>query len=141
MATTNTANTHWEGDLMSGSGTTELVSSGVATFDVKWAARAESQKGTTNPEELIAAAHATCFSMALSKGLADNGTTADAIDTQATVTFVPGKGITGIALLCRASVPGIEAGDFAKIAEQTKVNCPVSQALQAVPMTLDAELI
>ena len=107
MATQSKAQAHWEGSLFEGSGRVELVTSGVASFDVSWAARAESGAGTTNPEELIAAAHATCFSMALSNMLAKNGTPPASLDTRADVTFVPGTGITcpaaGTVVTCTGS--------------------------------------
>lgn len=141
MATTRTANTHWEGSLMEGQGSVELASSGIGTFPVTWPSRAEEPNGRTSPEELIAAAHATCYSMALSHGLAGAGTPPTTVDTTADVTFQPGTGITGIALKVRASVPGLDADGFAAAAENAKQNCPVSKALAAVPITLDAELI
>lgn len=137
MATTSTAQAHWEGSLMEGAGTVDLVSSGVATFPVTWARRAEAGEGTTNPEELLGAAHATCFSMALSHALAGNGTPAASIDTTANVTFVPGTGITGIALSVVGAVPGLTAEQFTQFAETAKANCPVSKALAATPITLD----
>jgi osmotically inducible protein OsmC len=140
MATTRRAAAHWEGSLMDGSGTVELESSGVGTFDVSWPARAEAPNGQTSPEELIAAAHSTCFSMALSHALAQAGSPPDTVDTTADVTFQPGTGITGIILTTRATVPGLSAEDFATFAENAKKNCPVSQALAAVPITLDAAL-
>ncbi len=138
MATTNTAFTHWEGTLTEGSGTTELQTSGVATFDVRWAARAEAGKGTTNPEELIAAALSTCYSMALSHGLTGNGTPPTSLDTTAQVSFQPGVGITGAHVKVVGTVPGIDAATFEKFAQDTVQNCPVSQALSGVEKTLDA---
>src|SRR5690349_6435637 len=107
MATTRTANAHWEGSLLEGSGTVSLDSSGLATFEVTWPSRAETPDGRTSPEELIAAAHAACYSMALSHGLAGAGTQPESLDTKADVTFQPGEGITGIKLTVRGSVPGI----------------------------------
>jgi lipoyl-dependent peroxiredoxin len=141
MATTRTANAHWEGSLMEGSGTVELASSGLATFDVSWPARAEEANGKTSPEELIAAAHSTCFSMALSNGLAKGGTPPTTVDTTADVTFQPGKGITGIKLTVKAAVPGLTAEQFAAAAEDAKTNCPVSAALTGTEITLDATLV
>ena len=140
MATTSTARTHWEGALEQGSGTTELVTSGVATFDVAWGKRAESGAGTTNPEELIAAALATCYSMALSHGLTGNGTPPESIDTEVGVDFVPGTGITGATITVRAKVPGLSAEAFQHFAEDTKANCPVSKALAGVEKKLEAAL-
>ncbi len=140
MAATRRAAAHWEGSLMEGSGTVRLDSSGTGTFDVSWPARTESPHGMTSPEELIAAAHSTCYSMSLSHALAQAGTPPETVDTTADVTFQPGTGITGIALTTRASVPGLSAADFAVAAENAKKNCPVSGALSAVPITLDAAL-
>lgn len=139
MASTSTATTHWEGSLTEGKGTTELVTSGVATFDVAWAKRAEAGGGTTNPEELIAAALATCYSMALSHGLAGNGTPPASIDTTVEVDFVPGTGITAARIKVVGSVPGITAEEFTTFAEDTKENCPVSKALAGVEKTVEIE--
>jgi osmotically inducible protein OsmC len=138
MATTRTAKAHWEGSLMEGAGQVTLDSSGLATFDVTWPARAEAANGKTSPEELIAAAHSTCFSMALSHALAGAGTPPESIDTVAHVTFQPGQGITGIKLEVNGKVPGITAEQFAEAAEAAKLNCPVSKALAATPIELDA---
>jgi len=140
MATTRTANAHWEGALLDGSGTVSLDSSGLGTYEVSWPSRAEAANGKTSPEELIAAAHSTCYSMALSHGLAGAGTPPQTVDTKADVTFQPGEGITGIHLTVRASVPGLDAAGFAAAAEDAKKNCPVSQALAGTRITLDAAL-
>jgi osmotically inducible protein OsmC len=140
MATTRIARAHWEGSLMDGKGTVNLESSGVGTFEVTWPSRAEEPSGRTSPEELIAAAHSSCFSMALSGGLARAGSPPSALDTSAEVTFQPGKGITGIALTVRGSVPGISGADFQAAAADAKANCPVSQALSGTTITLDAAL-
>src|ERR1700732_3979049 len=137
MATIRTANAHWEGPLLSGKGKVSLDSSKAGTFDVPWASRAEQPEGRTSPEELIAAAHSTCFSMALSHGLAQAGTPPQTVDTNAEVDFTPGTGITAIRLRVRASVPGLSAEDFAAAAANAKENCPVSKALAAVPISLD----
>lgn len=141
MATVRTATAHWEGSLMEGSGQVTLQSSGVGTYAVTWPSRAEEPDGRTSPEELIAAAHSTCFSMALSNGLAKGGTPPTSVDTTAEVTFQPGTGITGIALNVVADVPGMSAEDFEAAAQDAKSNCPVSQALKAVPITLAARLV
>lgn len=141
MATTRNASAHWEGSLMEGQGQVTLNSSGMGTFDVTWASRAEEANGRTSPEELIAAAHSTCFSMALSHALAQAGTPPTSLDTTADVTFQPGTGITGIVLKVRGAVPGITAEQFSEAAEGAKTGCPVSQALKAVPITLEAELV
>ena len=137
MATTRTAAAHWEGSLMEGSGEVTLQSSGVGTYAVSWPSRAEEANGQTSPEELIAAAHSTCFSMALSHALAQAGTPPTTIDTTAEVTFQPGTGITGIALSVTGDVPGVTAEQFEEAAQGAKEDCPVSQALKAVPITLE----
>lgn len=142
MATTRTATTDWKGPLIGGSGTVSLDSSGVGTYEVSWPSRAEAANGKTSPEELIAAAHSSCYSMALSHALAGRGTPPDSLETQANVTFQPGEGITGIALSVKARVPGINAEDFQAVALDAKENCPVSKALKAgVPITLESELL
>jgi osmotically inducible protein OsmC len=137
MATTRTATAHWEGSLMEGSGEVNLQSSGIGTYAVSWPARTEEPGGKTSPEELIAAAHSTCFSMALSHALAQAGTPPTSIDTTANVTFQPGTGITGIALSVVGNVPGMTAEQFEEAAQGAKEGCPVSQALKAVPITLE----
>ncbi len=141
MATTRIATTNWEGSLMEGAGTVALDSSGVGKFDVSWPSRAEEPNGRTSPEELIAAAHSSCFSMALSHGLSGAGTPPESVQTKASVTFQPGEGITGIALSVKARVPGLSAEDFQAAAETAKANCPVSKALAGAPITLEAELL
>jgi osmotically inducible protein OsmC len=135
MATERTAEVTWHGSLLEGSGTIDSVGSGAfAPLDVSWAARAEEESGgKTSPEELIAAAHAACFSMALSHGLAQAGTPANELRTSATVTFVPGTGITKIVLSTRGDVPGLDEAGFRAAAEAAKEGCPVSKALAGVP--------
>ena len=140
MATVRTAEAHWKGSLMEGQGEVELVSSGVGSFEVSWPSRAEQANGKTSPEELIAAAHSTCFSMALSHGLAGAGTPPTSVDTKADVTFQPGEGITGIKLTVTGVVPGITAEQFEAAAQDAKQNCPVSQALTGTTITLAASL-
>jgi lipoyl-dependent peroxiredoxin len=140
MATKRTSKTHWEGSLMEGAGQVTLESSGLGTYDVTWAARTEEPNGKTSPEELIAAAHSACFSMALSHALAGAGTPPQALDTTADVSFQPGEGITGIHITVVGSVEGISADDFASAAEDAKRNCPVSQALTGTTITVDATL-
>lgn len=136
MAATRTARAHWEGTLIEGAGQVTLESSGVGTFDVTWASRAEAANGKTSPEELLGAAHATCYSMSLSLALTKAGTPPTALDTSADVTFQPGTGITGIVLKVSGTVPGITAEAFAEAAEGAKTACPVSQAL-AAPISLE----
>ena len=142
MATERSATATWRGDLMSGEGTIDAAPSGAfGPLDVTWASRAEEPNGRTSPEELIAAAHSACFAMALSHGLAQSGTPAEELRTSATVTFVPGTGITAVALAVEGRVPGIDEDGFRAAAEAAKDGCPVSQALAAVPeITLDARL-
>lgn len=141
MATTRAASAHWEGSLMEGAGKVSLDSSALGSYDVTWASRAETAEGRTSPEELIAAAHSTCYSMALSHALAQAGNPPSTVDTKAEVDFQPGTGITGIRLAVRASVPGLSAQDFEKAAQGAKEGCPVSQALKGVPIELDATLV
>jgi osmotically inducible protein OsmC len=140
MATTRSATTTWHGSLLEGSGRVELESSGLGGFDVTWASRAEDPAGRTSPEELIGAAHSSCFSMALSSALAKAGNPPESLETTAEVTFQPGEGITGIALTVRGQVPGISAEAFQDAAEGAKKNCPVSKALTGTTITLDASL-
>jgi osmotically inducible protein OsmC len=143
MATDRRADVTWKGSLMEGAGTiTKTTSGAIGEQPVSWAARSEAATaGKTSPEELIAAAHAACFSMALSHGLAQAGTAPEALDTSATVTFQPGEGITKIALTVEGSVPGLDADAFLEAAKTAKENCPVSKALASVPeITLDARL-
>ena len=141
--TERTAHVTWSGSLMEGAGVIESVGSGAfGPLDVTWTSRAEESDGRTSPEELIAAAHAACFSMALSHALAQAGSPPDRLETSATVTFVPGTGITKSALTVRGSVPGMDEDAFRAAAEDAKENCPVSKALAAVPeITLDAALL
>src|SRR5215813_10506029 len=134
MATERRAEVTWNGDLFNGSGTIDHVGSGAfGPLDVTWTSRAEDPAGRTSPEELIAAAHASCYSMALSHALAQDGTPPEQLETSATVTFVPGTGITKIALRVRGTVPGIDEEGFLAKAEGAKTGCPVSKALAAVP--------
>lgn len=143
MATDRRADVTWQGSLMDGAGTITATTSGaIGEQPVSWAARSEDATGgKTSPEELIAAAHASCFSMALSAGLARAGNPPEELRTSATVTFQPGEGITKIALTVEGRVPGIDADAFTEAAQGAKANCPVSKALAAVPeITLDARL-
>jgi osmotically inducible protein OsmC len=134
VATDRKAEVTWRGDLMSGKGRVDSVTSGaIGGLDVSWPARSEEPGGMTSPEELIAAAHATCFSMAFSAGLAKEGHAPEELKTSATVTFQPGEGITKIALDVAGRVPGMDEADFKQAAEQAKENCPVSKALAGVP--------
>jgi osmotically inducible protein OsmC len=127
---------------MSGSGTIAAAPSGTfGPLEVSWPARTEEPGGKTSPEELIAAAHSSCFAMALSHGLAQAGTAPEELRTSSTLTFVPGQGITKAALTVEGRVPGIDEDAFRAAAEDAKANCPVSKALAGVPeITLDARL-
>ncbi|MBM7056304.1 MULTISPECIES: OsmC family protein [Streptomyces] len=140
MATTRQAHTVWEGNLIEGKGVVSLDSSGIGEYDVSWPSRSEAANGKTSPEELIAAAHSSCFSMALSHGLAGAGTPSTKLETKAEVTFQPGTGITGIHLTVEGTVPGLDEEAFVKAAEDAKANCPVSQALTGTKITLSAKL-
>jgi osmotically inducible protein OsmC len=143
VATERRAEVTWRGSLLDGSGEIGSTTSGAfGGLGVTWKARSEDEHGgLTSPEELIAAAHAACFSMALSSGLAKADTPAEELTTSATVTFQPGEGITKIALTVEGKVPGIDGVAFEEAAEAAKENCPVSKALAGVPeITLEAWL-
>jgi lipoyl-dependent peroxiredoxin len=142
MATDRTASVTWRGALLDGAGTIESVGSGAfGPLDVSWTARAEEPGGMTSPEELIAAAWASCYSMALSHALAQGETPPERLETSATLTFQPGEGIVKGHIAVRATVPGVDAASFASHAEDAKANCPVSKALAGIPeVTLDAAL-
>ena len=142
MATERTASVVWQGDLLNGSGTIQSVTSrALGPLDVTWASRSEEANGRTSPEELIAAAWASCLSMALSSGLAKASTPPEKLDTSVTVSFQPGEGIVSAALTVRGTVPGLDEDGFRAAAETAKDNCPVSKALAGIPaVTLDAQL-
>ena len=142
MATDRTAKVTWAGSLLDGRGTIEEVGSGaLGPLDVTWASRAETPDGRTSPEELIAAAWASCFSMALSHALAGSETPPERLETSVTVTFQPGEGITKGAITVVGTVPGLDQAGFVEKAEGAKAGCPVSKALAGIPeVTLDATL-
>lgn len=139
------ARTAWKGDLFSGSGSTALASGAAGPLEVTWSSRTEVAAGRTSPEELIAAAHASCYSMAFSNGLASADTPPESIDTEATVTFDKtdeGFRVTKSALVVTATVPGISEEDFQAAATAAKDGCPVSQALKGnVEITVEATLV
>jgi lipoyl-dependent peroxiredoxin len=142
---TRTARTAWTGTLQEGSGKVELSSSKIATYDVSFPKRAaDYADGTTSPEELIAAAHSSCYAMQLSSLVAAAGGTPVALDVQADVTLGPdpagGFRLTGILLTVRGEVEGLDAAGFEKAAQDAKAGCPVSKALTGVEITLDAAL-
>jgi len=143
---TRTARTAWNGNLMEGSGQVELTSSGVATLDVDFPRRtADEAAGVTSPEELIAAAHSACYSMQLSALIGEAGGVPESLDVRADVSLGPdpagGLLISGIVLTVRAEVTGLDAEGFAAAAAAAKETCPVSKALSAVEITLDAALV
>lgn len=145
MAAIRRAEASWSGALSTGTGTVSAISSSAFTdLPVTWAARTESSDGMTSPEELVAAAHAACFSMALSGALVRAGSAPDRLDVSAEVTFdklEAGWRVTTSALTVRAWVPGISKADFDAAAESTRTGCPISQAMIGnVEITLDATL-
>jgi osmotically inducible protein OsmC len=141
MAAISRADAIWKGDLTSGSGRVKVASGALDEFPVSWASRAESQHGKTSPEELIAAAHAACYSMAFSNGLSKAGHKVEELNTNAAVTFVPGTGITTVELSVRGRVTGIGEAEFQKLAGEAKDGCPVSKALHGnVELKLEARL-
>lgn len=141
MALESTGRTHWEGDLFNGSGTASLDSGAAQPMQVTWKARTEEHGGLTSPEELIAAAHSSCYSMAFSNILAKNETPPTSLDVTATATFVPGEGVTTMELTVVGNVDGITGEKFKELAEVAKEDCPVSQALAGnVEITLEASL-
>src|SRR5690348_5049089 len=141
MAAISRADAAWEGDLMSGHGRVKVASGTFSEFPVTWAHRADRTQGGTSPEELIAAAHAACYSMAFSNGLAKAGHHPERLNTTAEVEFVPGKGITTITLTVKGHIHGIQDAEFQKLAEEAKDGCPVSAALKGnVELKLHAEI-
>ena len=142
MATDRRAEVRWQGSLMDGSGTIVSTTTGaIGEQAVSWPARStDDPDGVTSPEELIAAAHAACFAMALSNGLAKDGHAPDELRTSATVTFQPGEGITQIALTVDGRVPGLDEDGFRAAAQTAKENCPVSKALAGVPELVLADV-
>ena len=146
MATTRRAEATWNGDLMSGSGMVSAVSSGVFTdLAVTWVSRAEEPGGKTSPEELVAAAHAACYCMALSNGLSKAGTPPTKLEVSATVTFevaAEGARVEFSALTVRGEVAGVDAATFNEAAETAKDGCPISKALQGnVALSVEATLV
>ena len=142
---TRTARTAWTGSLQEGSGQVELASSHVGTFDVSFPKRAaDDAGGTTSPEELIAAAHSSCYAMQLSANIAEAGGTPRSLDVTADVSLGPdpagGFRLTGIKITVRGAVDGLDEADFVKAAEAAKEGCPVSKALSGTTISLDAGL-
>jgi len=139
MAVQKRADAVWNGDLMSGSGTV-AGASGAVDVAVTWPKRAEEGEGSTSPEELIAAAHAACYAMALSHGLAQGGNAPEELRVTAAVSFQAGEGITGSRLEVRGKVPGIDQAAFDEAAAAAAEGCPVSKALAGVAITHTATL-
>lgn len=142
---TRKARTTWTGGLQDGSGQVELLSSGLATFDVSFPKRtADEADGSTSPEELIAAAHAACYSMALSGGIASAGGTPESLVVEVEVRLAPdpagGFRIPDIAIKVRAKLSGLSEEEFLVAANAAKAGCPVSKALTGTTITLDAAL-
>ena len=146
MAETRTASATWTGDLASGSGIITYVTSGVfSRLPVSWAARTSAHEGKTSPEELLAAAHAACFSMALSARLGKNGTPAELLEVSAAVTFDQVDGgwkVTTSKLTVKGHVPGIDKETFDRLAADARDNCPISAALRGnVELSVEATLV
>ncbi len=132
----------WSGNLKEGKGALDSQSGAIKSLPYSFKARFEDESGKsgTNPEELIAAAHAGCFAMQLSHFLAENGTPAERLEAKAVVTLIPGTGITGSAITLTGKVPGIDQAKFQELANKAKEGCPVSKALGAIKVSLDAKL-
>jgi osmotically inducible protein OsmC len=142
---TRTARTAWNGDLQTGAGQVELSSSKIGTYEVSFPKRAaDVADGTTSPEELVAAAHSACYAMSLANGISQAGGTVNALDVKADVTLGQdpngGLKLTGIVLTVRGEVDGMDAAAFRAAAETAKAGCPISKALAAVDISLDAAL-
>jgi len=145
MAEVRTASVVWNGDLVNGSGMITYVSSGVfSRLPISWASRTSAHNGKTSPEELLAAAHASCFSMAFSSRLAKNGTPATSLDVRAEITFDQAEGgwkVDSSVLKVKGNVPGIDAATFERLADDAKDNCPISAALRGnVKLSVEATL-
>ncbi len=141
MAATSRAETTWEGDLAHGRGTVTPASGAFPTQEVTWASRTTRAQGKTSPEELIAAAQASCYAMAFSHTLAGRGTPPTRLDVSAEATFEPGKGITGMNITVRGRVPGMDQATFQQVAQDAEKGCPVSSAIRNnVPISLKATL-
>ncbi|WP_194912870.1 OsmC family peroxiredoxin [Catenulispora rubra] len=140
MELTGSAAAHWRGDLATGSGDIDFLSSGAAQAKLRFPLTPGEPEGRTSPEELIASAQASCYTLMLSRVLEMAGTPAESIDTQVSAVIVPGSGFTGIAIQAVARVPGINNGQLQHAAAQAEQQCPVSRALTAIPSTLEVRL-
>lgn len=141
MAAQSSATTVWEGDLAHGSGITSPASGAFGDVDVSWASRIESAAGKTSPEELLAAAHASCYCMQFSHELAEAGTPSERLEATAMVEFIPGEGVTSSRIVVSGRVPGIDQEAFADAARSASETCPISGALKGnVQITIEATL-
>jgi lipoyl-dependent peroxiredoxin len=141
MAAQSSASTVWEGDLAHGGGTTTPDSGAFPAVEVTWASRTKRSQGKTSPEELLAAAHASCYCMALSNELAQAGTPPERLEATATVDFEPGEGVRSSHIVVRGRVPGIDQGKFDQAADAAGEGCPISGALKGnVEIEVDATL-
>jgi osmotically inducible protein OsmC len=141
MAALSSATTVWEGDLAHGSGVTTPQSGAFPATDVSWASRTTRAAGKTSPEELLAAAHASCYSMALSHELAEAGTPPERLEATATVEFVPGEGVKSSHIVVSGRVPGIDDEAFAAAAAAAGEGCPISAALRGnIEITVEPTL-
>lgn len=138
MSVASKSHSTWSGDLPSGTGHTKLVSSGTIDFDIDWKSRSAGGGSAVTPEELLAAAHSSCYAMALSNALGENGTAPTSVAVDAVVTFQPGEGVKSSALTVVATVPGLTADEFAAFANDAKENCPISKALAGIEITLES---
>ena len=141
MAAQSSATTVWQGDLASGGGTTKPESGAFPEVEVSWEARTSRSAGKTSPEELLAAAHASCYCMALSHELAEAGTPPERLEATATVAFVPGEGVKSSHVVVSGRVPGIDQERFAEAADSAGQGCPISGALKGnIEITVEATL-
>ena len=141
MAAESSATTIWQGDLAHGSGTTNAASGAIPEVEVSWASRTERAAGKTSPEELLAAAHASCYCMAFAHELAQAGSPPDRLEATATVAFVPGEGVKSSHIVVAGRVPGIDQDRFAEVAAAAGQGCPISGALKGnVDIQVDATL-
>jgi len=141
MASESSATTVWEGSLAKGRGTTAVASRAIPDVEVTWQARTERTEGTTSPEELLAAAHASCYCMALSHGLSEAGNPPERLEATATVTFVPGEGVKSSRIVVRGRVEGIDQAAFEEAARGAGADCPISGALRGnVEISVEAKL-
>ena len=142
MAAVSNAKTVWEGDLLNGRGTTSVDGGLIPEFEVTWPARTERTAGTTSPEELLAAAHSSCFCMALSSGLAKAGNPPTRLEAEASVTFVPGEGVASSRIVVSGEVPGLDQAGFEQAAREASEGCPISSALKGnVEISVEATLV